>query len=157
MQSLLGDNNISATVFRQMWLDKLPPEMVRILAALSDEVDIQKLAIIADKVADTAPVRQISSTDTIDGLVPGVKINKYKNCHWNSKKCLYNFKIYRRNHMKVGAIILLDTDTVVHDRHLAIITDAAVITTNTLIAAIMKILVRARINADHHVHTERYL
>lgn len=157
MQSLLGDNNISATVFRQMWLDKLPPEMVRILAALSDEVDIQKLAIIANKVADTAPVRQTSSTDTIDGLVPGVKINKYKNCHWNSKKCLYNFKIYRRNHMKVGAIILLDTDTVVHDRHLAIITDAAVITTNTLIAAIMKILVRARINADHHVHTERYL
>ncbi|CAE1172047.1 unnamed protein product [Acanthosepion pharaonis] len=28
MQQLLGDNNISATVFRQMWLDKLPSDMV---------------------------------------------------------------------------------------------------------------------------------
>lgn len=62
MQSLLGDNNISNTVFRQMWLDKLPPEIVRILAALTDEVDTQKLAIIADKIADTAPMQQISPT-----------------------------------------------------------------------------------------------
>lgn len=145
MQSLLGDNNISATVFHQMWLDKLPSEMVRILAALSDEVDTPKLAIIADKVADTAPVRipYMALCQT--------SINKYKNCHWNSKNCLYNFKIYKRNYMKVGAIILLDTNTMVHDRHLAIITDNAVITTNMLIAGITKILARARINADHHV------
>ncbi|CAE1305659.1 unnamed protein product [Acanthosepion pharaonis] len=72
MQQLLGDNNISATVFRQMWLDKLPSEMVRILAALTDDVDMQKLTMIADKIADTAPVRQISSTETVDGLVPDV-------------------------------------------------------------------------------------
>ncbi|CAE1289939.1 unnamed protein product [Acanthosepion pharaonis] len=76
MQQLLGDNNISATVFRQMWLDKLPPEMVRTLAALIDDVDIQKLAMIADKIADTAPVRQISSTETVDGPDVNQQIQK---------------------------------------------------------------------------------
>lgn len=72
MQQLLGDNDISTTVFRQMWLDKLPADIVRILAALADDMDIQKLATIADKVADTTPIRHISATETVDGLVPDV-------------------------------------------------------------------------------------
>lgn len=68
MQSLLGNSSISDTVLKQMWLDKVQPEIVRILATLTDEVDIRKLAIIADKVADTAPTRHISSTTTSDDL-----------------------------------------------------------------------------------------
>ncbi|CAE1263959.1 unnamed protein product [Acanthosepion pharaonis] len=72
MQQLLGENDISTTVFRQMWLDKLPADIVRILAALADDMDIQKLATIADKVADTTPIRHISATETVDGLVPDV-------------------------------------------------------------------------------------
>ncbi|CAE1291681.1 unnamed protein product [Acanthosepion pharaonis] len=68
MQSLLGSNTISDTVLKQMWLDKLQPEIVRILAALTDEVDIQKLVVIADKIADTTPARQIFSTSTSDDL-----------------------------------------------------------------------------------------
>ncbi|CAE1286290.1 unnamed protein product [Acanthosepion pharaonis] len=72
MQQLLGDNDISTTVFRQMWLDKLPPDVVRILAALADDMDIQKLATIADKIIDTAPIKHISATNTGDGLVPDI-------------------------------------------------------------------------------------
>ncbi|CAE1297229.1 unnamed protein product [Acanthosepion pharaonis] len=72
MQQLLGENDISTTVFKQMWLDKLPPEVVRILAALADDVDIQKLAIIADKITDTAPIKHISATNTGDGLMPDI-------------------------------------------------------------------------------------
>ncbi|CAE1272079.1 unnamed protein product [Acanthosepion pharaonis] len=68
MQSLLGSNTISDTVLKQMWLDKLHPEIVRILAALKDEVGFQKLSVIVDKIADTTPVRQISSTSTSDDL-----------------------------------------------------------------------------------------
>lgn len=72
MQQLLGENDISTTVFKQMWLDKLPPEVVRILAALAEDVDIQKLAIIADKITDTAPIKHISATNTRDGLMPDI-------------------------------------------------------------------------------------
>ncbi|CAE1315241.1 unnamed protein product [Acanthosepion pharaonis] len=44
-----------------MWLDKLNPDIVQILAALTDEVGIQKLAAIADKIIDTRPTHQIAS------------------------------------------------------------------------------------------------
>ncbi|CAE1299832.1 unnamed protein product [Acanthosepion pharaonis] len=70
MQSLVGSNTISDTVFKQMWLDKLQPDVVRILAALTDEVDIQKLATIADKISDTTPTRQVSSISPSDDLTP---------------------------------------------------------------------------------------
>ncbi|CAE1249035.1 unnamed protein product [Acanthosepion pharaonis] len=51
-----------------MWLDKLQPEVVRILAALTNEVDIQKLAVIADKTSDTGPIRQVSFVSPSDDL-----------------------------------------------------------------------------------------
>lgn len=61
MQTLLGTNSMSETVLKQMWLDKLNPDIVQILTALTDEVGIQKLTAIADKIIDTRPTHQIAS------------------------------------------------------------------------------------------------
>lgn len=71
MITLLGDNSISETVLKQMWLEKLPPDIVQILAVLTEEVDVHKLASIADKIVDTRPARQISSVVT-DNPTPDV-------------------------------------------------------------------------------------
>ncbi|CAE1167122.1 unnamed protein product [Acanthosepion pharaonis] len=70
MQSLPGSTTISDTVLKQMWLDKLQPDVVRILAALTDEVDIQKLATIADKILDTTSTRQVSPISPSDDITP---------------------------------------------------------------------------------------
>ncbi|CAE1304988.1 unnamed protein product [Acanthosepion pharaonis] len=71
MITLLGNNTISETVLKQMWLEKLQPDIVQILAVLT-EVDVHKLASIADKIVDTRPIRQISSVAPSDDPTPDV-------------------------------------------------------------------------------------
>ncbi|CAE1140302.1 unnamed protein product [Acanthosepion pharaonis] len=71
MVTLLGNNTISETVLKQMWLEKLQPDIVQILAVLT-EVDVHKLASIADKIVDTRPIRQISSVVPSDDPTPDV-------------------------------------------------------------------------------------
>ncbi|CAE1324631.1 unnamed protein product [Acanthosepion pharaonis] len=72
MITLLGDNTISETVLKQMWLEKLQPDIVQMLAVLTEGVDVRKLASIADKVMDTKPTRQISSVVPSDDPIPDV-------------------------------------------------------------------------------------
>ncbi|CAE1303359.1 unnamed protein product [Acanthosepion pharaonis] len=50
---------MSDTVLRQLWLDKLHVNTIQILASLPDEIEIQKLAEIADKIADDQPASPV--------------------------------------------------------------------------------------------------
>ncbi|CAE1149040.1 unnamed protein product [Acanthosepion pharaonis] len=71
MQTLVGTNSMSEAVLKQMWLDKLSPDTVQILATLTDEVFIQKLAAIADKISDTRPTHLIASVALSSDSTPG--------------------------------------------------------------------------------------
>ncbi|CAE1298418.1 unnamed protein product [Acanthosepion pharaonis] len=53
-----------------MWLEKLNPDIVQILAALTDEVGIEKLAAIADKILDTRPTHHIASVVLSNDSLP---------------------------------------------------------------------------------------
>lgn len=59
MRVLLGSNTMSDTVLRQLWLDKLHVNTIQILASLIDEIELQKLAKIADKITDNQPASPV--------------------------------------------------------------------------------------------------
>ncbi|CAE1286036.1 unnamed protein product [Acanthosepion pharaonis] len=50
---------MSDTVLRQLWLDKIHGNTIQILASLPDEIELQKLAEIADKIADNQPASPV--------------------------------------------------------------------------------------------------
>ncbi|CAE1286253.1 unnamed protein product [Acanthosepion pharaonis] len=125
MQSLLGSDTIYDTVLKLMWLDKLQPEIVRILAALTDEVDIEKLAVIADKIADTTPNWQISS---------------------NCRSSLYGLMKFETHRGEVGAIQLPRITIVDHAQR-----RVALATVSMVIAVTMRCLARALESANRHV------
>lgn len=143
MQFLLGSNTMSDTVLKQMWLDKLQPEIVRILAALTDEVDREKLALIADRIADTTPTRQISSVSPSDDLTPD----------FNNRLQLLTSKLQKlstawRNSSRgeVGAIQLPGIPSVDHAQR-----RVALATISMVIAGTMRCLARALKNDSCHV------
>ncbi|CAE1260587.1 unnamed protein product [Acanthosepion pharaonis] len=43
MKALLGDNTMSDTVLRKLWMDKLSPQTSQILVSLPDDLDLQRL------------------------------------------------------------------------------------------------------------------
>ncbi|CAE1266887.1 unnamed protein product [Acanthosepion pharaonis] len=69
MQTLLGANSMSEAVLKQMWLDK---DTVQILPALTDNMDIQKLAAIADKISDTCPAHRNASVVPLNDPTPDI-------------------------------------------------------------------------------------
>ncbi|CAE1282833.1 unnamed protein product [Acanthosepion pharaonis] len=144
MQQLLGDNDISTTVFRQMWLDKLSADIVRILAALADDMDIQKLATIADKVADTTPIRHISATETVDGLVPDVN-RQIQKLSSELQEISIQLRDLQKSHTSRR-----DNSTK-HNKRLGININNDEIVINTQIVG-TRTLARARRNVDNLVH-----
>lgn len=52
MRSLLGDNTMSEVVLKKLWMDKLQTHTTQILASLPDDLQLEKIAEIADKIHD---------------------------------------------------------------------------------------------------------
>lgn len=61
---MLDNNTMSDAVLQQLWLDirKLNVNTVQILASLPDDITLQKLAEIADKIADNEPATPVYAT-----------------------------------------------------------------------------------------------
>lgn len=60
MQTLLGAHKMSDAVLKQLWINKLDTDTTQILAVLTDDVDLEKLAAIVDRISDTKPMHRIS-------------------------------------------------------------------------------------------------
>lgn len=59
MHTLFGCNTISNTVLPKLWMDKLHTNTTQILASLPDDLDLQKLAEITDKINDNKPTNAV--------------------------------------------------------------------------------------------------
>ena len=55
MKQLLGENKLEDRILRQLFLQRLPQNVHLILASSSDTVDLEQLAVIADKIIEVAP------------------------------------------------------------------------------------------------------
>lgn len=66
MQTLLGAHKMSDAVLKQLWIHKLDTDTTQILAVLTDDVDLEKLAAIADRISDTRPMHRISSVQSTE-------------------------------------------------------------------------------------------
>ncbi|XP_071796370.1 uncharacterized protein [Asterias amurensis] len=54
MKQLLGENKLETSILRQLFLQRLPQNVHLILASSSDGLDLDQLAIIADKIVEVA-------------------------------------------------------------------------------------------------------
>lgn len=83
MKALLGDNTMSDTVLRKLWMDKLSPQTSQILVSLPDDLDLQRLAEIADKIYENKPPGTASATP-LQPIVSSVRdsqeLSKIKDC-----------------------------------------------------------------------------
>lgn len=52
MQQLLGDTNFDKDLFLQLFLQRLPPQAQQVLAGCSQDMDINKVASMADRILD---------------------------------------------------------------------------------------------------------
>ena len=52
MRQLLGEQRIDEGIFKQLFLQRLPPNVQAILASSSDSVDLDQLATLADKIME---------------------------------------------------------------------------------------------------------
>ncbi|CAE1271065.1 unnamed protein product [Acanthosepion pharaonis] len=66
MKNLLGNNTMSEVFLWKLWLDKLPTHTAQILATLLEDLDLPRVAAIADKIVETRTLNSthISSTDS---------------------------------------------------------------------------------------------
>ena len=55
MKQLLGENKLEDRILRQLFLQRLPQNVHLILASSSDTVDLEQLAVIADKIIEVTP------------------------------------------------------------------------------------------------------
>ena len=55
MKQLLGENKLEDRILRQLFLQRLPQNVHLILASSSDTVDLEQVAVIADKIIEIAP------------------------------------------------------------------------------------------------------
>ena len=55
MKQLLGENKLEDRILRQLFLQCLPQNVHLILASSSDTVDLEQVAVIADKIIEVAP------------------------------------------------------------------------------------------------------
>lgn len=66
MQTPLGAHKMSDAVLKQLWINKLDTDTTQILAVLTDDVDLEKLAAIVDRISDTKPMHRISSVQSAE-------------------------------------------------------------------------------------------
>lgn len=57
MHQLLGDRQLESSILKQLFVQRLPTNVQLILASLSDTVDIESLATIADKIVEANPIQ----------------------------------------------------------------------------------------------------
>ncbi|CAE1317917.1 unnamed protein product [Acanthosepion pharaonis] len=62
MKSLLRNDLMSESLFRKLWLDKLPPYTSQILATVPDDLDLSRIAEIADKINEVPSISSVDST-----------------------------------------------------------------------------------------------
>lgn len=62
MRSLLGDNTMSEVVLKKLWMDKLQTHTTQILASLPDDLQLEKIAEIADKIHDNNQDKNVYAT-----------------------------------------------------------------------------------------------
>ncbi|CAE1310342.1 unnamed protein product [Acanthosepion pharaonis] len=74
---------MSDTVLRKLWMDKLSPQTSQILVSLPDDLDLQRLAEIADKIYENKPPGNASATP-LQPIVSSVRdsqeLSKIKDC-----------------------------------------------------------------------------
>ncbi|CAE1293083.1 unnamed protein product [Acanthosepion pharaonis] len=59
MKNLLGNNTMSKTLLRKLWLDKLPTHTAQILATLPEDLDLIRVAEIADRIVEARTLNNI--------------------------------------------------------------------------------------------------
>lgn len=66
MKNLLGNNIMSEALLRKLWLDKLPTHTAYILATLPEDLDLLRVAAIANRIVETRTLNSthISSVDS---------------------------------------------------------------------------------------------
>ncbi|CAE1294670.1 unnamed protein product [Acanthosepion pharaonis] len=64
MKILLGNNSLTDKILKQLWLDKLKPHMVQIIASLPEDIDLAKIAEIADRIAGSEPATPVLSANS---------------------------------------------------------------------------------------------
>ena len=63
MKQLLGENNLEDKILRQLFLQRLPQNVQLILASSSDALDLEQLALIADKILEVAVPHSVSTVN----------------------------------------------------------------------------------------------
>ena len=64
MKQLLVENKLEERILRQLFLQRLPQNVQLILASSSDAVDLEQLAVIADKILEVAIPHSVSAVRT---------------------------------------------------------------------------------------------
>ncbi|CAE1245057.1 Retrovirus-related Pol polyprotein from transposon opus,Retrovirus-related Pol polyprotein from transposon gypsy [Acanthosepion pharaonis] len=88
---------MSDTVLRQLWLDKIHGNTIQILASLPDEIELQKLAEIADKIADNqpaSPVYAATQRQPVASVVDADDMRKLSDRHINAVNLAGLARIY---------------------------------------------------------------
>ena len=55
MRQLVGDNRLEDGILRQLFLQRLPTNTQRILASTADNISLDELAVLADRILEVAP------------------------------------------------------------------------------------------------------
>lgn len=83
MKVLLGDNTMSDTDLCKLRMDKLSPQTSQILVSLLDDLDLQRLAEIADKIYENKPPGTTSATPLqpiVSSVGDSQELSKIKDC-----------------------------------------------------------------------------
>ena len=65
MRSLLNGRTLEDSILTQLWLDKLPTDMSRLLAGFVEDHKLEQLTKMADKVHETYPSRSVSAVSQL--------------------------------------------------------------------------------------------
>ena len=65
MQQLLGDSQLEPSIMKQLFLQRLPTNAQLILAYTEDDLDVESLAKLADKILEVAPTHSPSTLSTV--------------------------------------------------------------------------------------------
>ena len=70
MRQLLGDHTLEESILKQLFLQRLPTNVQIILAPTSDNIHIDQLAIVADKVLEVTPAPPVAHIATASTYIP---------------------------------------------------------------------------------------
>ena len=76
MEQLLGENKLEERILRQLFLQRLPQNVQLILASSSDTVDLEQLAIIADKILEVASPPTVANSTEVNAISSSRSLEK---------------------------------------------------------------------------------